>query len=82
MVCGLRREINFGYLIDEQFLCGIKLLLYEIVAKGGIQYEGLDKSIHVADITNIIKTSKLVDLPLFAKLCRIKLLKRFAVDYL
>lgn len=82
MLCGLRREVYLGYLIDQQFLCGIELLLFEVVAKGGSPYEALDNSIHVAGITDVIKTSKLVDLSLSAKLCGIKLLKRFAVAYL
>lgn len=82
MLCGLRREVYLGYLIDQQFLCGIELLLFEVVAKGRSPYEALDNSIHIAGITDVIKTSKLVDLSLSAKLCGIKLLKRFAVAYL
>ena len=82
MLGGFRGKIDFGYLLDEKLFFRSKLLLFEVVAKGGRSYETLDHCIHIAGVADVVKASQLIDLPFFPQLSGIEILEGVIIDYL
>jgi hypothetical protein len=84
MVIRLWFHVDFWNFFDKKFIFFIivcKILLLQIASEEWSSYQALNDSIHIACVSNVVETWKLVDLVFFGQIFGVKFLEILIVLY-